>query len=204
MKKDELIKQTKIAFDFLDKLYTELSYLIKEVEGLLQEEQEEFQIGRPGGYQVTSRKSSSLDANNVKLWSLNTMSVFFAQKKDLKRSGGTTTTQFVEGLKVIYMRIVLDEPNIKEPYIKIGILYNFMGKGKSTVNKVEQLMGHMEYRYQSVFSDGNQIEFEDSYVKFSGQLIQVNLFDIINSEVVAQYLIKPALTAYRQFPKQAN
>ena len=201
MKKDELVKQTKIAFDFLDKLYTELSYLIKEVEGLLQEELEEFQIGRPGGYQVTSRKSSSLDANNVKLWSLNTMSVFFAQKKELRRAGGTTTTPFVEGLKVIYMRIVLDEPDIKEPYINIGILYNFMGKGKSTVNKVEQLMGHIEYRYQSIFSTGNQIEYEDSYVKFSGQLIKVKLFDINNSEAIAEYLIKPALKTYRQIPK---
>jgi len=198
MKKHEIVKQTKIAFDFLDKLYTELSYLIKEIEGLLAEEQEEFQIGRPGGYQVTTRKSSSLDASNVKLWSLNMMSVFFAPKEHIRRTGGTTTTRFVDGLKIIYMRIVVDEPNIEEPYIDIGILYDIRGKGKSTVNKVEHLMNHIEYRYQNILFGGKQVDYEDGFARFRGQFFRVNLFDINNSEEIQNVLLEPVLALYRQ------
>ena len=42
MNKDKLIKQTENAFEFVQKLYFECSYLIKELEGLLAEEKENF------------------------------------------------------------------------------------------------------------------------------------------------------------------
>ena len=42
MNKSELIAQTRLAFEFIQKLYFEISYLIKEMEGLLAEEEEEF------------------------------------------------------------------------------------------------------------------------------------------------------------------
>ena len=52
--KNDLIEQTYLAFDFIQKLYLEVSYLIKEIEGNLQEEKEKFIIGKPGGgYAIT-------------------------------------------------------------------------------------------------------------------------------------------------------
>lgn len=52
MEKAEIVTQTKRAFDFIQKLYLEVSYLFKEVEGLLGETDEHFIIGRLGGYGV--------------------------------------------------------------------------------------------------------------------------------------------------------
>lgn len=46
---DNLIQQTKNAFDFIEKVYYEISYLIKEIEGILQQEDEEFTILKVSG-----------------------------------------------------------------------------------------------------------------------------------------------------------
>ena len=35
MNKNEIVDQTRLAFDYIQKLYLETSYFIKEVEGLL-------------------------------------------------------------------------------------------------------------------------------------------------------------------------
>ena len=64
----DLVEQTRNAFEFIDKLFLETSYLIKEVEGQLQLMPEEFVILRPSGYGVTSLTSTGLEAQNVKLW----------------------------------------------------------------------------------------------------------------------------------------
>ena len=122
MNKVELVHQTKLAFDFIQKLYYEVSYLIKEVEGLLAEEDERFIIGRTGGYAITSRSSSSLESNQVSLWLLRKLSVFFVAEEFSKYSGGVTQTKFHEKLKLIYLRIVLDEKDIAEPFIHIGTI----------------------------------------------------------------------------------
>lgn len=47
MNKTELVEQTYLAFDFLTKLFHESAYLIKEIEGLLGKEPEDFLIGKP-------------------------------------------------------------------------------------------------------------------------------------------------------------
>ena len=39
MSKEQIIKQTKLAFDLVRRLYLETSYFIKEVEGILQQEE---------------------------------------------------------------------------------------------------------------------------------------------------------------------
>jgi len=44
MEKSEIIEQTKVAFDFIQRLYLETSYFIKEIEGILKLEDEDFQI----------------------------------------------------------------------------------------------------------------------------------------------------------------
>lgn len=40
MNKKEIVEQTKLAFDLLEKLYFESSYLIKEIEGILSQEEQ--------------------------------------------------------------------------------------------------------------------------------------------------------------------
>ncbi len=101
MEKAEVIRQTKLAFEFIQKLYLETSYLIKEIEGLLAEEDENFIIGRPSGYSITNRSSSGLDANNVNYWALKKLAVFFVASELTKSSGGMTITSFTEKLKSI-------------------------------------------------------------------------------------------------------
>ena len=49
MDRSEIVQQTKLAFDFIQKLYFEVSYLIKEIEGLFAEEEEGFILCRPSG-----------------------------------------------------------------------------------------------------------------------------------------------------------
>jgi hypothetical protein len=61
MEKKGLIEQTRLAFDFIQKLYLEASYLVKEIEGQLAEEEEQFVFGRSGGYAVTARSSTGLE-----------------------------------------------------------------------------------------------------------------------------------------------
>ena len=46
MDKQELIEQTRNSFDFLQKLYLEVSYLIKEIEGQLNKLGKEERISR--------------------------------------------------------------------------------------------------------------------------------------------------------------
>ena len=117
MEKKEVIQQTALAFDFIQKLYFEVSYLIKEIEGLLAEENERFIIGRPSGYAITSRNSSGLEPFLVNLWPLKKMSVCFIPEEQTKINGGVTNTTFDKNLKIIYLRIILSEKEISEPYI---------------------------------------------------------------------------------------
>jgi hypothetical protein len=75
--KREIVEQTRLAFEFIEKLYLEASYLVKEIEGMLAEEEEKFIIGRPSGYGVTTRSSTGLEPNFVRLWLLKKFGVFF-------------------------------------------------------------------------------------------------------------------------------
>ena len=159
MEKKEVVQQTALAFDFIQKLYFEVSYLIKEIEGLLAEEEEAFIIGRPGGYAITSRSSSGLESFLVNLWTLKKMAVFFIPKEQTKLTGGVTNTAFEENLRLIYLRIVLNEKEIKEPYICVGVLYDFVDKHRKWPTKFEQIMANIEYNETKVFADKATIDY---------------------------------------------
>lgn len=75
-KRINLIEQNNNAFDYIEKLYLETSYLIKEVAGILEDEEENFLIGKPSGFQISSTASSGLEPNYVKSWLLKKFSVF--------------------------------------------------------------------------------------------------------------------------------
>lgn len=74
--KSEMIQQTNLAFEFLQKLFLEVSYLIKEAESMYLVEKEEFMIGKPGGYAISIRNSKGLESSNVDLWLYRKLSTY--------------------------------------------------------------------------------------------------------------------------------
>lgn len=198
MNKTELVEQTKRAFDFLQKLYFEVSYLVKEMEGLLSEEDEKFIMGRPSGYMITARSSNGLDPALVNYWLYKKLATFFIPESSGHLIKGQTNTRFEVNTRVIYLRIVLEEKDLIEPTIYSGILYDFLPKNNKWIKKFEQLMGHMEYNETKIFTNPKVIEYEDSYIAFKGKLFSTNLYDISTSQDIADKIIVPTLELYRE------
>ncbi len=193
----ELIEQTNLAFDFIHKLYLETSYLVKEIEGLLSEEEERFVIGRPSGYHVSSRSSSGLESNLIRLWAMRSFSVFFAPEENIKNNKGQTITSFGEDPTVIFMRVILEDPSLDQPMINIGVLSNFKQINKD-FHKVEKVIGHIGYYEDQVYGNLPNIDYLDRYVGFKGNLFSVKLFDITTSEDIKSKLISPVLKMFRE------
>ena len=174
--KKELIEQTNLAFEFIQKLYLEVSYLIKEIEGLLSEEQERFVIGKPGGYGINARSSNGLEAASVNYWLLRRLSVFFVPEDNTTKTA-QTVTKITDTLKVLYVQILLNTGKGHQPEIYSGVLYNIQIKPNSKwIKKFENLMGHLEYNYNKFVREGNKIKHKDSYMSFDGELIKNNLY----------------------------
>jgi hypothetical protein len=198
MNKQEIIEQTRLAFDFLQKLYLEASYLIKEIEGLLYEEEERFLIGRCSGYAISTRSSSGLESNNVAMWLTRNFSVFFVPEDKTKPDRGQTLTDLNHRLKVLHVGIVLDDAKLAEPCIYSGVLYDISQKPLAKwIKKFENIMSHLEYNRDKVFKNPDQLEYEDAYVKLSGRFVRNDLYDINSSEAIVERVIKPALNLYR-------
>jgi hypothetical protein len=197
--KSELTEQTKLAFDFILKLYLETSYLIKEIEGILYDEVEKFIIGRPSGYGITSARSTGLESNNVMYWMTRKLSVFFVPEDKTKVERGQTITIIDKNLKVIFLRIVFNDKDIIEPIIYPGVLYNVEKKPQAKwVKKFEHLMGHIEYNGDKIFKDISKINYEDVYVKLQGELKKKSLFEFEDSDSIVKGIIKPSLELYRK------
>ena len=198
--KNEIVEQSNLAFNFVDKLYLESSYLIKEIAGILNEEEEKFVIGKPGGYAISALSSRGLEANYVKSWwLLKKFSVFFIPEEKTALKGGVTVTKMDKNLKVLYLRIVLYDKNIKEPTVYSGVLYNIEKKSKTKwFSKFEQAMSNIEYNDYKVFKDVKKIDYENIYIKVQGELIKNSLFEITDSETIVKKIIKPSLELYRK------
>jgi hypothetical protein len=196
--KSEIVEQTNSAFDFVQKLYMETSYLIKEVEGILQREEEKFIIGRPTGYGVTARSSTGLEQDNVNLWPMREFAVFFVPKDKTKVERGQTITRIDEKLKVLYLRIVLNDKEIGKPAIYSGVLYNIqiMSRGKWT--KFENVMGHIEYHRGKIFRNETKIDYEDEFIKFQGELKKNDLLKINDSKAIHERIVEPSLRLFRK------
>lgn len=197
--KSEIVEQNNLAFNFVEKLYLESSYLIKEIEGILNEEEEKFVIGRPAGYAISSVSSRGLEPNNVRLWLLKKFSVFFIPKEKTALKGGGTITKIDKDLKFLYLRIVLYDKNIMEPTVYSGVLYNIEKKPETKwPTKFEQVMSNLEYNDYKVFKDIKKIEYENIYIKVQGELIKNSLFEITDSETIVKKIIIPSLMLYRK------
>ena len=197
--KNELIEQTNLAFDFIQKLYIETSYLIREIESSLLEEDERFVIGRPGGYAITGRRSAGLEPTNVNLWPLRKFAVFFAPKDKTETKGGQRITPIGESLRVFYLRIVLDDKDLNEPVVYSGVLYNFgIQRQTKGITRFEHIMTHLEYNENKVFKNAEKIDYEDARIKFQGDLIKNNLFEINDSRDIHEKIIDPSPKLFRK------
>ncbi|TAL75082.1 MAG: hypothetical protein EPN88_03390 [Bacteroidetes bacterium] len=194
--KNDLIEQSNLAFDFIQKLYLETSYLIKQVESVLSEEPEEFLIGKPGGYGVTSRGSSGLESNYVKQWTMRKFAVFFTPRDKTDSKGGVGITPVTKDLKILYLRIVLNDESEKEPKILIGSIYDI--HSKKGWEKFEQFMGHIEYYEHKIFKNPSSVNYNDTYISFKGEFIKRDLFDITDSSLINSKIIQPGLNIYRK------
>ena len=198
--KSEIIEQTNLAFDFIQKLYLEVSYLIKEIEGILYEEKEKFIIGRPAGYGISARSSTGLESNNVNLWLLRKFAAFFIPKDKTETKGGRTITKIDKNLKILYLRIVLNDKHINEPAVYSGVLYGVEKKPRAKwIKKFENMMGHFECNDDKIFKNVEKINYEDVHLKLQGELIKNNLFGINDSETIVNRIIKPSLELYRKY-----
>ena len=192
--KDDMGNQTKRAFDFIQKLYFEVSYLVKEIEGLLQEEPEKFVIGKPAGYGISSRKSTSLESVNIPYWLPGRFAVFFVPQDKIRPSGRGTKTGVDNTLKVLYFRFILDD---KEPLVYAGLLHDIEPR-KNELQSFEKVIGHLVWYDEKVFQNPLKTVYEDNSVKFKGEFKKSRLFTINTSEEVRSKLLQPILELFRQ------
>jgi len=192
----DIVAQTKNALNFVKKLHTEISYLIKEMEGLLLEEDERFLILKQGGYQVTARTSNGLDSAGVDLWMPKDFTIFFCSEESIDSNASTTVTHPKENLKILFFQIKLIDNNINEPKLFYGFFDNIILK-KEHLKKVEQMIGEFTYSGNKIFSNPPNIDFENAYWSFKGIFNQKNLLSIGSSKNLKQKIVNPALKLYR-------
>lgn len=197
MDKAELVNQTKIAFDFIQKLYLEVSYLIKEIQGLLEQEPEKFEYGRISGYAIIAKSSTGLEPSQVNLWFYRKLAFYFAPSDCTKREKGQTFTPCTPDLKLIYMRVVLDDKDLPEPTIYFGILKDFKRLTERDSDRIDRLMTSIEYAESRVFADKEKVQYQDQNFSFTGTLKSVPLYDLNTSEDIASKIIAPVMQLFR-------
>ena len=197
--KGGIIEQTNLAFDFIQKLHLEVSYLIKEVEAMLSEEEESFNIGKPSGYGISTRSSTGLETNNVSLWVMRRFAVCFIPEAQTKIAGGQSVTELHDELRILYLRFVLNGKNITEPAVYSGVLRDIKtGPRGQKFKKFENFMGHFEYVNDRLFENPEDINYEDGTLSIKGELAKVNLYDVNNSEAIRTKIVEPSLALYRE------
>ena len=193
----DIAAQTKAAFDFIEKLYLETSYLVKEIEGILMNEEEHFVIGRPAGYQISVKMSSGLETNNVKLWFPRKFGVFFVPEEETKLKGGQTFTTIRDDLKVVYLRVVLNSRREEAPTIHAGVLYDIWKRQSDKINKFEYLMGPIQQKDDRIFASGRAVAYEDPSLRLKGKFLKNDLFAMTNSQALVDKIVNPTLNLYR-------
>ncbi|MCL4417805.1 MAG: hypothetical protein M1371_10240 [Actinobacteria bacterium] len=194
---DELSQQTKNAFDFVQKLYFETSYLIKEIEGLLQEEEERFMILKPAGYSISTRSSTGLEPINVEMWLMKNFTVFFTPENMTEYFKGQTITKFQDDLKIIVVHISLYDKERNQPMIIFGCIRDIVSKNKD-IKKFEHALWEFTYNLKNVLSKSPNIDHDDKSYSFKGELKLVPLYSISNSDKVRSKIIEPLLELYRK------
>ena len=192
MEKETMIEQTKLAFSLIQKLYFEVALLIQEIEGMLGEEEERFVIGKPSGYAITARRSTGLERFNVPYWMVKKLAVFFVPENMSTNKTGMTNTTITPQLKLIYLRVVLDDKDIREPKIYAGVFHHIKSKNNK---KFEYSMAAFDYR--DLISKDGDITYEDTNIQMKGTFISNHLYDLNDSEQISAKIIKPLLRIFR-------
>ena len=195
--KNEISNQIWNAFDFIQKLYNESSYLIKEIEGQLGETEYRFQMLRPSGYSISARSSTGLEPNNVNLWLLRKFAVAFVEESNTEIQKGQNFTEINDKLRVLYFRVILDDKNQDEPQLFFGVFYEIK-QFKDWVKKFENLMGNFEYVDTKLFAKFPNIDYEDGTFKIKGKFKKVDLLDINSSNELIEKVINPAIKLYEK------
>ncbi|MCB2168570.1 MAG: hypothetical protein KQI78_12985 [Deltaproteobacteria bacterium] len=193
----DIALQTKAAFDFIEKLYLETSYLVKEIEGILYEEEERFVIGRPSGYHVSFRTSLGLETNNVKFWFPKKFGVFFVPEEETKLKGGQTFTPVRDDLKLIYLKVLFNDSKERVPTIFSGVLYDIWKRQSDKTHKFEHLMGPIQYKDDRIFANGEAVSYEDPTLRLKGKFLKNHLFEMTNSQALVEKIVNPTLDLYR-------
>ena len=195
MEKTDVVEQTKLAFDFIQRLYLETSYFIKEVEGILQQEEEEFQILKPAGYAISASRSVGLDSALVEQWFIRRGAVFFVPKEDTSLVRGQTVTKVKPGLKLILVRFVLYDKDLDAPEVWAGVVSDIIQKKE--YSKFEYHIWKFVYHEKKMFRDTGHVTYEDAECAFKLNLFKRPLYDIRNAEDIQREIVQPVLTIYR-------
>jgi len=194
----ELAEQYQNAFEFVQKVFYETSYLIKEIEGILQQEEEQFVIGRPSGYQVTTRTSTGLESINVEYWQPKTFTIFFCPRNRITSEGGITRTVFHDSLKLLIVHIELLGKNLTTPKILCGCLEKITCKKPEKIKKFENIFVKFAYQPQRIFGSFPNVSYTDTDCSFEGTFFEEPLFSINSSDDVMKKLVQRMLHVYRQ------
>ena len=191
-----LAEQTNNAFEFIEKLYLETSYLIKEVEGQLQQMTEEFVILRPAGYQVSALTSQGLEAKNVGFWLRKRLAVAFVPEGMTELRSGQTHTPFSDDLRVMFLTIVYYSADLNEPMAFFGYVDRIESKAKN-YKKFEHTMWEFPSSAMKMLNSGPKISFDDGYCSMSGEVKKLKLYSLKTNEDVRKKLIEPMVKLYR-------
>jgi len=194
---EDLEVKTQNALEFVEKLFFEVSYLIKEVEGLLKGEPEEFVICRSGGYAVTSRTSAGLEPYGVKMWLPKIFTVCFCEASKTELKGGITITKFTEGLKIIVLHVELEGRHVLSPRVLSGCIRDIEPMKPNKTDKFEKLLWLFSYYPEKIFSELPKFNYKDAYSSFKGEFVNVPLFNLNDSDAVFKKIVEPILTIYR-------
>ena len=189
-------RQIKNAFDFIQKLYNESSYLIKEIEGQLAESEYRFQILRTSGYAISGRSSNGLEANNVHFWLLRKFGVAFVEESKTELKSGKNITEINKDLKVVYVRIVLDDVKENTPQLIFGVFHGIEKYG-AWIKKFENLMSTFDYADNKIFMNLPNLDFENINFKIKGKFKKVNLLEINSSDELIEKVIHPIIKIYK-------
>lgn len=194
---NNLTQQTKNAFDFIEKLYYEISYLIKEIEGILQQEDEEFIIIRPSGYGVTVKSSTGLESSNVAQWLAKNFTVCFCPTAYTTLNKGVTETKYFDNLKLLVIHIDIIGKDFEQPRITFGTIKDIQCKNEKCSAKFEKLMWEFSSNDEKIFRNYTDTKYEDSYCSFRRSLNFENLYSINDNSDIMGKIITPMLKEYR-------
>ena len=208
--KSEKANQIKNAFDVIQKLYQESSSLIREMEGLLNEDERKFQLFSDG-YCICSRTSIGLEPKEVNSWLCRKFAVAFVEKsmvdlqnvddsrtENLKLQNGLAScTTINEDFKMLYFRFLLDDENQSEPQLIFGV-FSDIKFYKDWVKKRGNILVAIEYADNKLFGQFPNVDYENDAFKLKGELKKVNLLDINSTDELIEKVVNPAIQIYEQ------